>query len=97
MDIEHKIKDRENGCPFGHRCDDCNLYIPLYRTEEKGSVTAVYDCQFNNLSLLSDELKNRMTGVQSAVENRMNSLLTFAAASQRQRLEDNSTRPINGD
>jgi hypothetical protein len=97
MDVEHKVKDREKGCPFGHTCDACNLYIPLYRTDEKGKVTAVYDCQFNNLSLLSDELKNRMTGVQSAVENRMNSLLTFAAEAQRKRLEDDhEMRFING-
>ena len=60
MDIEHKVKDREKGCPFGdNKCDDCNLYVPLYRTDKGGSVTAVYNCQFNNLSLLSDELKNR--------------------------------------
>jgi hypothetical protein len=97
MDTEHKIKDREKGCPFGHTCDDCNLYIPLYRTDKDGGVTAVYDCQFNNLSLLSDELKNRMTGVQSAVENRMNSLLTFAAESQRRRLETEDLRRLNGD
>ena len=97
MDTEHKVKDREKGCPFGHRCDDCNLYIPLYRTEEKGKVTAVYDCQFNNLSLLSDELKNRMQGVQSAVETRMNALLTVAAESQRKRLEAGELKRINGE
>ena len=95
MNIEHKVKDREMGCPFGHTCDNCNLYIPLYRTDDKGSVTAVYDCQFNNLSLLSDELKNRMTGVQSAVENRMNALLSLASLSQNKRLDE--PRKVNGE
>ena len=85
MNIEHKVKDRKKGCPFGHTCDDCNLYIPLYRTDEN-TVTAVYDCQFNNLSLLSDELKNRMVGVQSAVETRMDGLLSIAASAQQKRL-----------
>lgn len=98
MNIEHKVKDREKGCPFGHTCDNCNLYVPLYRTDDKGEVTAVYNCQFNNLSLLSDELKNRMTGVQSAVENRMNALLSFATQSQVKRLEKGDRElPVNGD
>ena len=98
MDIEHKVKDRENGCPFGDKkCDDCNLYVPLYRTDAKGSVTAVYNCQFNNLTLLTDELKSRMTGVQSAVENRMNALLAVAAHSQNKRLESDEQRRLNGD
>lgn len=79
MKIEHSVKDRKKGCPFGHTCDDCNLYIPLYRTDDNGTVTAVYDCQFNNLSMLTDELKSRMTGVQSAVETRMDNLLKLAA------------------
>jgi hypothetical protein len=99
MNIEHKVKDREKGCPFGHTCDNCNLYIPLYRTDEKGKVTAVYDCQFNNMAMLSDELKSRMTGVQSAVENRMNALLTLASLSSNkaERLDRDEPRRINGD
>lgn len=95
MEIKHKVKDRENGCPFGAKCDSCNLYIPLYHTGQDGKVTAEYDCQFNNLSLLSDELKNRMKGVQKAVESRMNSLLTFAAESQAKRLREG--KRLNGD
>lgn len=96
MEVKHKVKDRENGCPFGAKCDSCNLYIPLYHTDEKGKVTAEYDCQFNNFAMLSDELKNRMKGVQQAVESRMNSLLTFAAASQRKRLEKESDEKLIG-
>lgn len=88
MKIEHNVKDRKKGCPFGHTCDDCNLYIPLYRTDDNGTVTAVYDCQFNNLSMLTDELKSRMTGVQSAVETRMDNLLKLAAPPQRKRIAE---------
>lgn len=95
MNIEHKVKDRKKGCPFGHTCDDCNLYIPLYRTEKDGAVTSVYDCQFNNLSLLTDELKNRMTGVQSAVETRMDNLLALAAPPKSR--PANKPRQINGE
>jgi hypothetical protein len=89
MKVEHNVKDRKTGCPFGHTCDDCNLYIPLYRTDKDGEITTVYNCQFNNLTTLSDELKNRMTGVQGAVESRMNSLLALAGESQRRRLNGN--------
>lgn len=85
MEVKHKVKDRENGCPFGHTCDSCNLYVPLYKTDEKGKVTAEYDCQINNLAVLMDETKNRTLGVQRAVENRINSVMTLAAEAQRRK------------
>lgn len=68
MDIIHKVKDRENGCPFGQKCDQCNLYRPLYKTDAHGDVTAIFDCQWNHLATLIDEMKGRVLGVQAATE-----------------------------
>lgn len=68
MQIIHKVKDREGGCPFGQQCDKCNIYQPLYKTDQSGNVTAEYDCQWNNIAVLMDETKNRIMGVQAATE-----------------------------
>lgn len=71
--IVHKIKDRENSCPFGWKCEQCALYRPMYKTDDKGNfVAAEYDCQINNLALLMSETKNRMVGVQKATEQSRN-------------------------
>ncbi len=71
MKIEHKVKDREKGCPFGHICDECNLYVPTYLQKES-SVIAEYDCQINSIALFNDELKQRIVGLQAAVESSRN-------------------------
>lgn len=94
METIHKVKDRENGCPFGAKCDTCNLYAPLYHTGQNGEVTAEYNCQFNNIATLTDELKNRTKGVQSAVESRINALMTLAASAQRKSLNGKDERLI---
>ena len=72
MNVIHKVKDRENGCPLGHKCDSCNLYQPMYKTEETGEVTQIFDCQFNNIALLLSETKDRVFGVQQSVESSRN-------------------------
>lgn len=72
MDVKHNVKDRVNGCPTGQKCDDCNLYKPLYKTSDKGAVVQEWDCQWNNLALLMSENKDRTLGVQQAVESRGN-------------------------
>ena len=74
MKEKHLIKDREKGCPLGHRCDDCNWYRPLYTVASNGEYVAEYDCQINHLALLQAETKDRLLGVQQATEaarNRM--------------------------
>ena len=68
METVHKVKDRENGCPFGMRCDDCNFYIPMYNTDERGSVTQEYNCTINNIAILQSEMKDRVLGMQQAAE-----------------------------
>lgn len=78
MKQEHLIKDRVNGCPTGQRCDNCNLYKPLYRKDDKGNLIEEWDCQINNLSVLIGELKDMTIGVQKSVESRMNSLIRLA-------------------
>jgi len=72
MEIKHNVKDRINGCPFGQKCDDCNLYKPLYKTGDKGAVTQEWDCQWNNIAMLMSETKDRTLGVQKAVESNRN-------------------------
>jgi hypothetical protein len=74
MKVEHKIdeKGRKSGCPTGQCCDVCNLYRPLYQSDEKGGITQQFDCTWNNLMTLMGETKNRVQGVQGAVESARN-------------------------
>lgn len=79
MKIEHLVKDRVNGCPTGMKCDDCNLYIPLYSTNASGEVTAKYNCSWNNAVILASEMKGRVLGVQKATEDFRNKVLGVQA------------------
>lgn len=70
MKTEHLVKDRKKGCPFGKKkCDDCNLYVPMYLTELSGEVTQQYNCTFNNIAVLLGETKDRSLGLQQAIES----------------------------
>ena len=82
MDVIHNIdeKRRKTGCPFGHCCDECNLYRPLYKQNQDGSVTQIFDCQWNNIALMQAESKDRILGVQQAVESRGNEQIKRADA-----------------
>lgn len=77
MKTEHNISEsmQETGCPFGHTCGQCNFYRPMYRTDEKGTITQEMDCQINNLALLISELKGGVTGVQRATESFRNEMV----------------------
>lgn len=75
MDIKHNISEnqREKGCPFGQRCDACNLYRPLYLHQAPGQEPVQeYDCAFAHTMILVGELKANLVGVQEAVETRGN-------------------------
>ncbi len=71
MRVEHLVKDRENGCPLGMKCDSCNWYKPLYQKSERELVEK-WDCQVNNLAVLFGESKDRILGVQHAIESARN-------------------------
>ena len=74
MDIAHKIDEegRRSGCPFGHNCNTCNLYRPLYKEVQGGDVIQEFDCAWNNLVALQSETKNRVLAVQQSVESSRN-------------------------
>ena len=72
MKIEEPIKDKVAGCPFGHKCDACNLYKPVYRRGRDGKFTQILDCTYNHLLTMMSEMKENLTGVQAAVESRGN-------------------------
>ena len=77
MEIKHKIskEGRKEGCPFGQKCDQCNLYRATYVKDSGGNVKyAEYDCQINNTAMFVDELKYRFVGVQKATEQTRNIL-----------------------
>ena len=82
MKVEHNIdeKGRKNGCPFGHCCDDCNLYRPMYRTNQDQSITQVFDCIWVIAVQIQGESKDRLIGVQQAVESRGNEQIKRADA-----------------
>ena len=62
-------------CPFGHPCERCNLYRPIYKTDGKTVTEQIYDCQINHLAQLQSDLLKAMTGVQAAVESRGNDMV----------------------
>lgn len=74
MEVIHKISEegRKNGCPVGHRCDDCNWYRPTYHTKQDGTITQEFDCNVNNLVMLQSEGNTRVFGVQQSVESARN-------------------------
>lgn len=77
MDKIHKIDERgrKEGCPFGHCCDSCNLYRPLYTVTKDGVYVAEYDCNWNNLARLQSETKERVLGTQQATESFRNEMV----------------------
>ncbi len=74
MKEDHPIRDRRRGCPWKRKCDDCNLYIPLHRTEMDGSITAVWNCTIIQLLQMQNDTKDRVLGVQQATESFRNEM-----------------------
>ena len=85
MQVIHNIKDKENGCPWGHKCDACNHYKPLYRNTRTGDMVQEWDCQINNLVTLMSQTKERTMGVQAAIEGLTNEVAEAAADSLEQK------------
>ena len=72
MEKRDKVKDKVNGCPLGHRCDNCNWYRPLYIKRVSDEPIEEWDCAIPHVMILTGELKDSLLGVQQAVEHRGN-------------------------
>ena len=77
MKVEHAVRDRENGCPLGMKCDACNWYIPLYRKELDGGYVQVFNCAMLQFAQLQADTKDRVMGVQQATESFRNEVLGY--------------------
>lgn len=62
----------EKSCPLGHVCERCLWNLTLYENKASGEVEPKPTCAIVANVIMLEEARNRVTGVQRAVESRGN-------------------------